>query len=66
MVSVFASSVFDCRLDLRLGQTKNYEIRICCFTAKHAEISSKIKDCDVSESKQCEWDAFWHLDHYTN
>jgi len=49
-----------------LGQAKNYEIGICCLSAKHAATRSKIKDFDVLEMGQCERDAFWQLDHYTN
>ena len=39
----------------RLGQTKDYEIGICCFSAKHAALRIKSKDWlvwnqdDVSE-----------------
>jgi hypothetical protein len=36
MVNVLASSV--------VGQTKDYEIGICCFSAKHAALRSKSKD----------------------
>jgi hypothetical protein len=35
MVSVLASSVVDCEFEPRSGQTKDYEIGICCFSAKH-------------------------------
>jgi hypothetical protein len=44
MVSVLASSVLDCRFEPRAGQTKDYKIGICCFSAKHAALSSKRKD----------------------
>jgi hypothetical protein len=44
MVSVIASSVVDRRFELRLDQTKNYKIGICCFSAKHAALRRKIKD----------------------
>ena len=27
-----------------IGQTKEYEIGICCFTAKHTELRRKSKD----------------------
>jgi hypothetical protein len=37
-------SVVDCGLEPRFGQTKDYEIGICCFTAKHAAIRRKNKD----------------------
>jgi hypothetical protein len=35
MVSVLASSVVDCGFEPRSGQTKDNEIGICCFSAKH-------------------------------
>ena len=38
MISVLALSVG------RLGQIKDYEIGICCFSAKHAAFRSKSKD----------------------
>ena len=36
MVSVLASTVVDRGFEPRSGQTKDYEIGICCFSAKHA------------------------------
>jgi hypothetical protein len=33
-VSVLISRVVDCGFDPRSGQTKDYEIGICCFSAK--------------------------------
>jgi hypothetical protein len=44
MVSVFASSAVDHRFESRLGQTKDYKIGICCFSAKHAALRRKSKD----------------------
>ena len=44
MVSVLASSVVDCGFPPQSGQTKNYEIGICCFSAKHAALRRKNKD----------------------
>ena len=38
MVSVLASSAVDRRFEPRSGQTKDYEIGICCFAAKHAAL----------------------------
>jgi len=38
MVGMFASSVLDCGLKPRLGQTKDYKIGICYFSAKHAAL----------------------------
>jgi len=39
MVSVLASSAVD-----RSGQTKDYKIGACCFSAKHAALRRKSKD----------------------
>jgi hypothetical protein len=44
MVSVLASSVVDRGFDPRSGQTKDYKIGICCFSAKHAALRRKSKD----------------------
>ena len=44
MVSVLASSAVDRGLEPRSGQTKDYEIGICCFSAKHAALRRKSKD----------------------
>ena len=44
MVSVLVSSAVDRGFEPRLGQTKYYKIRICCFSAKHASLRRKSKD----------------------
>ncbi len=44
MVSVLASSAVARQLELRLGQTKDFEIGMCYFSAKHAALRRKIKD----------------------
>ena len=44
MVSVLTSSEVDSRFDPRLGQTKDYKIGICCYSAKHAALRRKSKD----------------------
>ena len=44
MVSMFASSAVDRGLKPRSGQTKDYKIGICCFSAKHALLRRKSKD----------------------
>jgi hypothetical protein len=44
MVSVLASSVVDCGFEPRSGQTKDYTIGICCFSAKHTALRRKSKD----------------------
>jgi hypothetical protein len=38
MVSVLASSAVDRLFEPRLGQTKDYNIAMCCFFAKHAAV----------------------------
>jgi hypothetical protein len=44
MVSVLASGAVDRDFEPRSGQTKDYEIGICCFSAKHAALKRKSKD----------------------
>jgi hypothetical protein len=44
MVSVLASSTVDRGFEPRSGQTKDYIIGICCFSAKHAVLKRKSKD----------------------
>jgi hypothetical protein len=44
MVSVLASSAVDRGFEPRSGQTKDYKIGICCFSAKPAVLRRKIKD----------------------
>jgi hypothetical protein len=44
MVIVIASSAVDGGFGHRSGQTKDYEIGICCFSAKHAPLRKKSKD----------------------
>jgi hypothetical protein len=44
MVIVLASSVIDRELESRSGQTKDFKIGICCFSAKHAALRRKNKD----------------------
>jgi hypothetical protein len=43
MVSELASSAVDREFEPRSGQTKDYKIGICCFSAKHA-LMKKSKD----------------------
>ena len=52
MVSVLSLSVVDRGFESRSGQTKDYKIGICCFSAKHAASMIKCK----------EWLA-WHKDN---
>jgi hypothetical protein len=44
MVSLLASSVVDRGFEPWSGQTKDYIIGICCFSARHAALRSKSKD----------------------
>ena len=44
MVSVFASSVVGHGFEFRSGHTKDYEMGICCFSAKHAVLRRKSTD----------------------
>ena len=44
MVSLLASSAVDRGFEPRSGQTKDYKIGICCFSAKHAALRSKSTD----------------------
>ena len=44
MVSVFSSNDVDRGVEPRSGQTKDYKIGICCFSAKHASLRIKNKE----------------------
>jgi hypothetical protein len=44
MFSVLASSVVDREFEPQSRETKDYEIGICCFSAKHAALRRKNKD----------------------
>ena len=44
MVSVLDSSAVHRGCESRSGQTKDYKIGICCFSAKHAALRRNIKD----------------------
>jgi hypothetical protein len=44
MASVLASSVVDRGFKPWLSQTKDYNIGICCFSAKHTALRRKKKD----------------------
>jgi len=52
MARVLTTSVVNRAVKPRSDQTKSYEIGICCFSAKHAALRSKNKDClDGSKSE---------------
>ena len=44
MVSLLASSAVDRGSEPRSGQTKNYKIDICSYSAKHTALKRKSKD----------------------
>jgi hypothetical protein len=44
MVSVLVSSEVERGFEPQSGQTKDYKIGICCFSAKHAALRRKSKD----------------------
>ena len=44
MVCVLASSAVDRGFESQSGQTKDYKIGICCFSAKHAALRRKSND----------------------
>ena len=44
MVSVLVSSAVDRGFEPRSGQTKDYKIGICCFSAMHIALRRKSKD----------------------
>ena len=44
IVSMLNLCVADRGIEPRSGQTKDYKIAICCFSAKHAELRRKSKD----------------------
>ena len=44
MVSMLASSVVNREFEPRAGQTKDYQIGICCFSTKRSALRRKSKD----------------------
>ena len=58
MVSMLASSATDRGFEARSGQTKDYEIGICCFSTKHRELRRKSKDCLArNQTNVSEWSS---------
>ena len=56
MIRVFTSSAVGRGFELRSGQTKDYKIGICCFSAKHAALRSKSKDwLALNQNNVSEW-----------
>ena len=56
MVSVLTSSAIDRGIEPRSGQTKDYKIGICCFSAKHIALRRKSKDWSArNQNNVFEW-----------
>ena len=56
MVSVLASGEADRGFESRSGQTKDYKIGICCFSAKHPTLRRKSKDWSArNQNNVSEW-----------
>ena len=53
MVNMLASSAVDCRLEPCSCLTKDYKIGICCFSAKHIVLRSKMKTSWLVVRKMC-------------
>jgi len=53
MVNVPASSAVDYGFEIRSGQTKDYTIGICCFSAKHITLRKNSKDAWLGISIIC-------------
>jgi hypothetical protein len=57
MVSVLASSVVDRGFKPQWSRTNDYNIGICCFSAKHAAFRRKSKDWLArNQDNVSEWD----------
>ena len=56
MVIMLASSAVYCGFEPRSGQTKDYNIDICCFSAKHTALRRKSKDwLEWNRNNVSEW-----------
>jgi hypothetical protein len=56
MVNVLTSNAVDRGFEPRWGQTKDYEIGMCCLSAKHATLRGKSKDWLArNQNNVCEW-----------
>ena len=43
----------------QFGQTKDYEIDVCCFSAKHTALRNKSKDCLAeNQNNVSEWSVY--------
>jgi hypothetical protein len=58
MVSLLVLGSVDHGFDPRSGQTKDFEIGICCFSAKHTAVKRTSKDwLAQNQDNVSEWDA---------
>ena len=56
LYSMLELSVVDRGIESRSGQFKDYEIGICCFSAKHAALRRKSKDWSAwNQNNVSEW-----------
>jgi hypothetical protein len=56
MVSMLASSVVDRGFEPQSGQTKDFKVGICCFSAKNAALRRKSKDwLALNQNNVSEW-----------
>jgi len=56
MVRLLASSALDRGFEDQSGQTKDYNIGICCFSPQHATLKSKSKYWLArNQNNVCEW-----------
>jgi 3-mercaptopyruvate sulfurtransferase SseA len=63
MVSILASSVVDREFKPWSGQTKDYKIGICCFSAKHAAVTIYIFETfSASQTQPNRYVGVWTLD----
>ena len=61
MVSMLDTSAVDRGFNPRSGQTKHYEIGICCLSAKHAALRRKSKDWSArNHNYVSEWSDMSH------
>ena len=56
MVSIVAYSAIDCGFEHWSGQTKDYKFGMCSFSARHAALRRKSKDCLArNQNNVSEW-----------
>jgi len=61
MVSILVSSAVDRGFEPCSGQTKDYNIGICCFSAKHTALRRKSKDWLArNQDNVSDWSDMFH------